>query len=149
MLDSPHTKIVSISQSALSLSTYTRVKFPSFLTQRLLLNKCRQSASLLNLKEKKIPVWGGGFEPGLPVGVPAWRSSALATGLHRTRLWQCVQFNYLISETRALYRRLSVLRPIINIYFVCTSQGISTSFPGTLGTMLKVSKGGLRYGNKS
>ena len=42
-----------------------------------------------------------------------------------------------------------MLRPIISIYFVCASQGISTSFPGTLGTRLKVSKGGLRYGNKS
>ena len=39
-----------------------------------------------------------------------------------------------------------MLRPIISIYFVCASQGISTSFPGTLGTRLKVSKGGLRYG---
>ena len=59
MLDSPHVKNVSISQTALFLFTYTRMKFLSFLTQRLLLtqfllNKFCQSASLLNFKEKKI-----------------------------------------------------------------------------------------------
>ena len=44
-------------QTALSLFTYTHMKFLSFLTQRLrlfLLNKCCQSASLLNFKGKKI-----------------------------------------------------------------------------------------------
>ena len=34
-LDSPHAKNVSISQTALFLFRYTRMKFPSFLTQRL------------------------------------------------------------------------------------------------------------------
>ena len=110
-----------------------------------MLSKCKS----LEFEEKKTPMWGGGFEPGVPVGVPAWQSSTLTTRPQRNRFCLKFQFNYLISETRALYRRFSVLRPIISIYFECASQGISTSFPGTLGTRLKVSKGGLRYGNKS
>ena len=85
-----------------------------------------------------------GFEPGVPAGVPAWQSSTLTTRPQSNRFCYSIQFNCLISDTQALYRRFSVLRPIISIYFVCASQGISTSFPGTLGTRLKVSKGGLR-----
>ena len=46
-LDSPHAKNVSISQTALFLFTYTRMKF-------LIFNKFCQSASLLNFKGKKI-----------------------------------------------------------------------------------------------
>ena len=66
----------------------------------------------------------GGFEPGAPVGVPAWQSSILTTRPPRDNFCQEIQFKYLISETRTLYRRFSALRPIISIY-LCTHHKVS------------------------
>ena len=45
-LDSPHAKIVSISQTALSLFTYTRMKFLNFLCDEVDLNQECQHGSL-------------------------------------------------------------------------------------------------------
>ena len=61
-------------------------------------------------------MWGGGFEPGVPAGVLArgtsWRARTAAiysTRPQRNRFYRGTQFNCLVSETRARYRRFSAL----------------------------------------